>query len=133
MKPFTTTIPTYLPETIAEIEKTIIHMANRGNTAAMIGTVLRDQYGIGNVADVVGTNMLAFMKKNNCAPVIPDDLAALINKASSIRKHLATFKKDNDAKYRLILVNSRLHRLVRYYKGKCVLPTNWKPTIATSK
>ncbi|KAI4292599.1 small subunit ribosomal protein S13e [Pancytospora philotis] len=129
MKPFTTTIPTYMPVSIAEVEKMIVHMANRGNTAAAIGTVLRDQYGIGNVTDVLGTNLLDFMRKNNCAPVIPDDLTALVEKANNIRKHLTLFKKDNDAKYRLILINSRLHRLVRYYKGKSVLPSNWKPVV----
>jgi len=46
-----------------------------------------------------------------------------------IRLHLNQFKKDNDAKYRLILINSRLHRLVRYYKEKNILPGNWKPAV----
>ena len=44
----------------------------------------------------------------------------------SIRKHLERNRKDKDAKFRLILIESRIHRLARYYKTKGVLPPNWK-------
>jgi len=37
-----------------------------------------------------------------------------------------TIFKDRDSKFRLILVESRIHRLARYYKTKKVLPPNWK-------
>jgi hypothetical protein len=40
----------------------------------------------------------------------------LIKKAVSIRKHLERNRKDKDAKFRLILVESRIHRL-----GRCVI------------
>jgi small subunit ribosomal protein S13e len=39
-----------------------------------------------------------------------------MKKAISIRKHLGKNKKDKDAKFRLILVESRIHRLARYYR-----------------
>ena len=41
---------------------------------------------------------------------------SLIKKAVSIRKHLEKNRKDKDSKYRLILVESRIHRLTRYYR-----------------
>lgn len=129
VKPFTTTIPTYMVEPVPEIKKIIVNLANRGNGATAIGAILRDQYGIGNVKDVIGTNLLDFMRKNNCAPAVPEDLTALVDKANHVRKHLSVFKKDNGAKYRLILINSRVHRLVRYYKEKKILPGNWKPVV----
>ena len=50
------------------------------------------------------------------APEIPEDLYFLIKKAVSMRKHLDRFRKDRDTKFRLILVESRIHRLARYYK-----------------
>eukprot|EP00951_Prasinocladus_malaysianus_P018695 scaffold149892_cov28-Prasinocladus_malaysianus.AAC.2 len=50
------------------------------------------------------------------APEIPEDLYYLIKKAVSMRKHLDRFRKDKDGKFRLILVESRIHRLARYYK-----------------
>ena len=45
-----------------------------------------------------------------------------------MRKHLEVNRKDKDTKFRLILVESRIHRLARYYKvprssavlGKCI-------------
>ena len=40
--------------------------------------------------------------------------------------------KDKDAKFRLILVESRIHRLARYYKTKGVLPPTWKYESSTA-
>ena len=56
------------------------------------------------------------MKGLGLAPEIPEDLYHLIKKAVSMRKHLELFRKDKDGKFRLILVESRIHRLARYYK-----------------
>lgn len=66
------------------------------------------------------------------APDIPEDLFNLIKKAVSIRKHLERNRKDVDSKYRLILVESRIHRLARYYKTKRQLPPTWKYESATA-
>ena len=55
-----------------------------------------------------------------------------IKKAVSIRKHLERNRKDKDAKFRLILIESRIHRLARYYKTKGVLPPNWKYESSTA-
>lgn len=60
------------------------------------------------------------------APEIPEDLYHLIKKAVAIRKHLERFRKDVDGKYRLILVESRIHRLARYYKKSGQIPPTWK-------
>ena len=40
--------------------------------------------------------------------------------------------KDVDSKYRLILIESRVHRLARYYKRTQVLPPNWKYESSTA-
>lgn len=60
------------------------------------------------------------------APEIPEDLYHLIKKAVSVRKHLERNRKDKDSKYRLILIESRIHRLARYYKKTGQLPAVWK-------
>lgn len=60
------------------------------------------------------------------APEIPEDLYHLIKKAVAIRKHLERNRKDKDSKFRLILVESRIHRLARYYKTTKKLPPVWK-------
>ena len=60
------------------------------------------------------------------APDIPEDLYHMIKKAVAVRKHLERNRKDRDAKFRLILIESRIHRLARYYKTKSQLPPTWK-------
>ncbi|CAI7851314.1 unnamed protein product [Closterium sp. NIES-54] len=60
------------------------------------------------------------------APEIPEDLYHLIKKAQAVRKHLERNRKDKDSKFRLILIESRVHRLARYYKWTKKLPPNWK-------
>ncbi len=66
------------------------------------------------------------------APEIPEDLYHLIKKAVAVRKHLERFRKDMDAKFRLILIESRIHRLSRYYKTAGQLPPNWKYESSTA-
>ena len=38
-----------------------------------------------------------------------------------MRKHLELNRKDKDGKFRLILVESRIHRLARYYRVRATL------------
>lgn len=72
------------------------------------------------------------MKSMGLAPDLPEDLYYLIKKAVAIRKHLERNRKDKDSKFRLILVESRIHRLARYYKIKSVLAPNWKYESSTA-
>jgi len=52
--------------------------------------------------------------------------------AVAVRKHLERNRKDRDSKFRLILIESRIHRLARYYKTNGVLPPTWKYESATA-
>ncbi|XP_024379702.1 small ribosomal subunit protein uS15y isoform X2 [Physcomitrium patens] len=65
-------------------------------------------------------------------PEIPEDLYHLIKKAVAVRKHLERNRKDKDSKFRLILIESRVHRLARYYKRTKKLPPTWKYESATA-
>lgn len=53
-------------------------------------------------------------------------------KAVAVRKHLERNRKDKDSKFRLILIESRIHRLARYYKTVGVLPPTWKYESSTA-
>ena len=127
MKPLTSRPPTYLTKTIGEIEQFILTSSKRVVPPSHIGKALRDTYGIGSATEVLGCSLLTFLKQHGAEPTIPEDLNALITKASQIRAHLAIHKNDNDAKYRLNLVNSRLHRLLRYHKEKGNVSQSFKP------
>ena len=65
-------------------------------------------------------------KKNGLAPEIPEDLYMLIKKAVSVRKHMERNRADKDSKFRLILIESRIHRLARYYRTTRKLHAAWK-------
>ncbi len=56
----------------------------------------------------------------------------LLMQAVAVRKHLERNRKDKDSKFRLILIESRIHRLARYYKSVGVMAPNWKYESATA-
>lgn len=66
------------------------------------------------------------------APQIPEDLYHLIKKAVAVRKHLERNRHDKDSKFRLILIESRIHRLARYYRTKSQLPPTFKFEASTA-
>ncbi|KAL6582931.1 40S ribosomal protein S13-2 [Orobanche minor] len=79
-----------------------------------------------DVKSITGSKILRVLKAHGLAPDIPEDLYHLIKKAVAIRKHLERSRKDKDSKFRLILVESRIQRLARYYKKTKKLPPVWK-------
>ncbi|KAI1177558.1 40S ribosomal protein S13 [Nemania sp. FL0916] len=130
--PYSRDPPSWSKATPAQVEENIIKLARKGATPSQIGVVLRDSHGIAQVKAVTGNKILRILKSNGLAPEIPEDLYMLIKKAVSVRKHLERNRKDKDAKFRLILIESRIHRLARYYKTVGVLPPTWKYASATA-
>jgi small subunit ribosomal protein S15 len=92
----------------------------------MIGVILRDQYGVPNVREVLGTKMSHIVQELNLEPKYPEDLVNLVKKASNLRKHLEENRKDLHSKRGLQLIESKIRRLVKYYKKKGVFPPEWK-------
>jgi small subunit ribosomal protein S13e len=130
--PYKRTPPTWLKMSAEEVSEQICKYSKKGLTPSQIGVVLRDQYGVGQVQHVTGTKVARILKANGLASQLPEDLYFLIKKAISVRKHLEKSRKDKDAKFRLILIESRIHRLARYYKRAKVLPPNFKYDSATA-
>ncbi|EMR68311.1 ribosomal 40S subunit protein S13 [Eutypa lata] len=130
--PYSRSVPAWLKTTPAQVEEQICRLARKGTTPSQIGVVLRDSHGISQVRIVTGNKILRILKSNGLAPELPEDLYMLIKKAVSVRKHLERNRKDKDAKFRLILIESRIHRLARYYKTVGVLPPTWKYESATA-
>jgi small subunit ribosomal protein S13e len=118
--PYRRSVPTWLKLTSDDVKEQIYKLAKKGLTPSQIGVIL------------TGNKILRILKAKGLAPAIPEDLYFLIKKAVAIRKHLERNRKDKDSKFRLILVESRIHRLARYYKTKKVLPPNWKYESSTA-
>merc|ERR1712139_196158 len=109
--PYRRRAPTWLKMKTEDVSDHICKLAKKGLTPSQIGVTLRDSFGIPQVENVTGNKILRILKVNGVAPELPEDLYHLIRKAVSIRKRL-----DKDSKFRLILTESRIHRLARYYK-----------------
>jgi small subunit ribosomal protein S13e len=124
--PYRKTAPSWVTVSSNDLVDTIVKLAKKGNTPSQIGVTLRDQVGIPQVKSVTGSKILRILKKVGLAPQIPEDLYHLIKKAVNIRKHLEKSRRDKDAKFRLILVESRIHRLARYYRNVKSLPPTWR-------
>ena len=124
--PFRRTPPSWVQISSNELVDTIVKLARKGATPSQIGVTLRDSHGIPQVKGVTGSKILRILKKSGMAPSLPEDLHHLIRKAVNIRKHLEKNRSDRDAKFRLICVESRIHRLARYYRNVKALRPTWR-------
>ena len=109
-----------------DVVEQICKLAKKGMTPSQIGVTLRDCMGIPQVKSITGNKILRLLKLRGMGPDLPEDLYHLIKKAVSMRKHLEKNRKDKDSKFHLILVESRIHRLARYYRKNKQLPAVWK-------
>lgn len=130
--PYKRSPPSWLVTTAKEVEEHCCKLARKGLTPSQIGVILRDSHGIAQVRSVTGTKVLRLLKKNGLGPDLPEDLYFLIKKAVNVRKHLERNRQDKDSKFRLILIESRIHRLARYYKRTKQLPPVWKYESSTA-
>ena len=130
--PFKRTPPSWLKTSSQEVVDQILKLARKGHTPSQIGVILRDSHWITQVNSVTGSKVLRVLKGHGLAPDLPEDLYYLIKKAVSVRKHMERNRRDKDSKFRLILIESRIHRLARYYRRAKKLAPNFKYDSATA-
>ena len=124
--PFRRSSPKWSNSTLEKLTPLICQLAKKGLVPSQIGIYLRDCRGIPQTKTITGKKIIRILKVKKIAPEIPEDLYFLMKKAINVRKHLERNKKDKDSRFRLILIESKIHRLSRYYKRKNKLPLNWK-------
>ncbi len=117
--------PIWLSYDKIEAEKIVVKLAKEGHSPAMIGLILRDQYGIPDIR-IYKERIHDILKKNNLLPEIPEDLYSLLKRTVELRKHMNKNKKDSVSKHGLELLESKVRRLVKYYRRVGKLPKNWK-------
>jgi small subunit ribosomal protein S15 len=122
-KPIKSTVP--IEMSVEEIQKHIVELRNQGMSSSRIGIVLRDKYGIPDIMLAAKKKMTHILQDNDVAPKVPEDLYNLIVKALNLREHLEDNKKDLHNRRALQLTESKIRRLVKYYKGRGVLPEEW--------
>lgn len=124
-KPLRKANPTWVRYQAKEVELLVAKVAKEGKTPSQIGLVLRDSYGVPDVKKTVGRKVARVMKEKGILPQIPEDLMALIKKSVMLRKHMEENKHDMSAKRGFGLTDSKIRRLVKYYKNENVLPRDW--------
>lgn len=109
-----------------EVELLVIKFAKEGNDTSKIGIILRDVYGIPDVKVITKKSISKILQKKELLPQLPDNLTALLKRVIDLQKHMKSNKKDQSAKRGLHLTESKIRRLVKYYKRSGRLSETWK-------
>ncbi|MDP7141394.1 MAG: 30S ribosomal protein S15 [Candidatus Woesearchaeota archaeon] len=125
-KPSKKIIPTWSKYKAKEAEILVKKLAKEGNSPSKIGIILRDTYGIPDVSIVTKKKITKILEENKLLKELPEDLMALIKKAIKEKKHMENNKHDKSALRGLQLTESKIKRLVKYYKRTKKLPFSWK-------
>ena len=112
----------YQPE---EVESLVIKLAKEGNPPSIVGQILRDRHGIPLASQVVNRRLEKIITPELRAKV-PEDLEVLVRRATNMRRHLERNRKDYPNKRALALVESKIHRLAKFYPGNGRLPNDWE-------
>lgn len=124
-KPARKSAPNWIAHTPAVVEQLVIKLAKSEKTTSQIGAILRDTYGIPEVRQVTGKKITQILKDNNQSPKLPENLAALIRRHIQLMKHILDNKRDEVAARGETITESKINRLVKYYKRTGLLPENW--------
>jgi len=125
--------PKWVKEKKQDVEKLVIKLAKERYSSALIGTILRDKYGIPDVKLITGKSIVQMMKENKLYPALPEDMLNLLKKAVSLHDHLEKNKADKHSKRGLENLESMIRRLAKYYIRKKILPAGWKYSYEEAK
>jgi len=118
---------------VDELTRVVVDLAKQGRSSSEIGFVLRDTYGVADFRLLTGKRITEVMRENGLGSKVPEDLRNLIVKALRLEKHLSLNRKDFHNKRQLSLVESKIRRLVRYYKGVGKIPSDWKYSLKAAE
>ncbi len=131
-KPLVTENPKWVQQSADEVKDLVAKMATEGVTMAKIGLVLRDQYGIPNVRLATGKTIKEICAEKGVKFELPDDLQNLMKRAVALSGHVKGNPKDLHNTRGLRLIESKIRRLVKYYKREGVIPETWTYALDTA-
>ena len=123
-RPISKKTPSWCKYTNDEVEELILKLAREGNSPSIIGVLLRDRYAVPLARSITGKSVKQILAGQSTA--LPEDLAALVKKADDLRRHLEKNRKDYVNKRSLAMVESKIHRLVKYYRTRRQLRPEWE-------
>ncbi|MBJ99520.1 MAG: 30S ribosomal protein S15 [Euryarchaeota archaeon] len=125
-KPHNQELPEWSLKDAKKIKSLIIELSENGHSTAVIGTILRDQHAVPDVRKACGMRINQVLSEKGKNAEIPEDLMNLLQKVLSLVDHLDSNRKDLHNSRQLELTESKIRRLVKYYKSKDKLPSDWK-------
>ena len=119
-----------------DIEERIRELAEEGHPPSVIGLKLRDEGVRGtpvpNVKLATGSKITEILEEHDAAPALPEDLKNLLERAVNLHEHLLTHPNDAQNKRALQNTESKVRRLVEYYRGDA-LPANFRYSITEAE
>ena len=119
-------IPKWVKYKKKDVEDLVVKLAKERHSAAQIGLMLRDQYGIPDAKTITKKSITKIMEENKLYPDMPEELMNLLKKVVLLNDHLVRNKKDNMSKRGLRNLESKIRRLGKYYSRVGKLPEGWK-------
>ncbi len=132
-RPPSKSTPAWVTTTPDEAKTVVLKLAKDGATPSRIGQTLRDDYGVPLLKPLTGKSIGKVLAEGKAAPKVPQDLQDLIERAQRVQKHLQTHKSDKKNVHSLELVEAKIYRLSKYYKGKGILPSGFKYTAVVAQ
>ena len=109
-----------------EIEALVLKLHKEKMPITMIGQTLKDTYGVLSIKSSVGKSVKKILESSKIRIEMPEDLQNLLNNAEKLKKHLEKNKQDKTAERGLLITESKLRSLGKYYKKKGILPKTWQ-------
>jgi len=131
-RPLVTESPGWVQQTPDEVKDMIMKMAGEGMSMAKIGLVLRDQYAVPNVRLLTGQSIKEILEEKGVKPELPEDLQALMKRAVAMSGHVRKNKKDLHNLRGRQLLESKIRRLVKYYKREGIISETWNYSLETA-
>lgn len=125
MRPTSKNIPSWTMDG-EEIIAKIVEFGKDGVSPSEIGLKLRDEFAVPLVKPILGKTISQILEENGMKRSMPEDLERLVQKAVGLQKHLNTHNSDRRNIRSLELIESKIHRISRYYKRVGKVPKEWK-------
>ncbi len=104
----------------------ILGYAKQNMHPAMMGQVLKEKNNVPYIRQMFGKRLVEMLEQEGFKRELPVDMLDLIKKAVNMREHIAANHNDAHNKLRLIRTESKIWRLIKYYKRRKTLPADWK-------
>lgn len=131
-KPLVDKNPEWVQQSPEEVKELVVKLAGEGMTMAKIGLVLRDQYAVPNVRLAAGKSIRDILAEKDIKYDLPEDLQGLMKRAVQLNEHMKNNPKDRHNLRGQQLIESKIRRLVKYYKREGMIPETWQYSLDTA-